>query len=189
VLHRGHSGCILVESVEKPTDNRSASLLCCRLADFPKTSPALPPAHFPIPPPASGAAATSTEVPVPVLDPNRPTRGTTKGMGGWCYDVESHAVEITHRRSGFVWTKKWAFNWSTAESVAIRIRGLKVTRFTLNELYRAERCRDLAEEYRLVAAMCASTEARDHYSRMSEHYRTLAEAEESEVETSSAFEP
>ena len=31
-----------------------------------------------------------------------------------------------------------------------------------NELYRAERCRDLAEEYRLIAAMCASTEMRDH---------------------------
>jgi hypothetical protein len=48
----------------------------------------------------------------------------------------------------------------------------------VNELYRAERCRDLAEEYRRIAAMCVSTEMRDHYSRMSEHYRTLAEAEE-----------
>ena len=47
-----------------------------------------------------------------------------------------------------------------------------------NELYRAERCRDLAEEYRRIAAMCASIEMRDHYSRMAEHYSTLAEAEE-----------
>jgi len=48
----------------------------------------------------------------------------------------------------------------------------------LNELYRAERCRDLAEEYRRIAAMCASTEMRTHYSRISEHYSKLAEAEE-----------
>jgi hypothetical protein len=68
-----------------------------------------------------------------------------------------------------------ALNWNIAESVAIRTLGLKVIRPTLNELYRAERCRDLAEEYRLIAAMCASTEMRDHYSRISEHYRTLAE--------------
>lgn len=45
-------------------------------------------------------------------------------------------------------------------------------------LYRAERCRDLAEECRRVAAISASTEMRNHYSRMSEHYSTLAEAEE-----------
>ncbi len=53
-----------------------------------------------------------------------------------------------------------------------------------NELYRAERCRDLAEEYRRIAAMCTSTEMRSHYSRMSEHYRTLAKTEEFGVETS-----
>jgi hypothetical protein len=47
-----------------------------------------------------------------------------------------------------------------------------------NELYRAERCRDLAEEYRCIAAMCASSEMRNHYSQMSEHYSTLADAEE-----------
>jgi hypothetical protein len=120
----------------------------------------------------------------PIAQQGAPRRGPRSRADG-----PPHAVEITHRRSGFVWTKKWAFNWNTAEIVAMRTRGLKVTRFTLNELYRAERCRDLAEEYRLVAAMCASTETRDHYSRMSEHYRTLAEAEESDVETSSAFEP
>jgi hypothetical protein len=33
VLHRGHAAYILVEPVEKPTDNRSASLFCCRVAD------------------------------------------------------------------------------------------------------------------------------------------------------------
>src|SRR5260370_30949470 len=39
VLRGGHAACILVEGVEKPTDNGSASLLCCRAADAdsPKT--------------------------------------------------------------------------------------------------------------------------------------------------------
>jgi hypothetical protein len=46
-------------------------------------------------------------------------------------------------------------------------------------LYRAERCRDLARECRAIAALFAlSTEMRTYYSRMSEHYTTLAEAEE-----------
>jgi hypothetical protein len=44
-----------------------------------------------------------------------------------------------------------------------------------NELFRAERCRDLAEEYRRIAAMCTSAEMRNHYSQMSEHYSTEAE--------------
>jgi hypothetical protein len=33
-----------------------------------------------------------------------------------------------------------------------------------NRLYRAERCRDLAEEYHAIAALCVlSTEMRNHY--------------------------
>jgi len=36
----------------------------------------------------------------------------------------------------------------------------------------------LAEEYRRIAALCASTEMRTHYSRMSEYYSKLAETEE-----------
>jgi hypothetical protein len=48
----------------------------------------------------------------------------------------------------------------------------------LDELYRAERCRDLAEEYRRVAALCASIEMRNHYSRISERYSKLAETQE-----------
>jgi hypothetical protein len=48
-----------------------------------------------------------------------------------------------------------------------------------NPLYRAERCRDLANEYRAIAALCTpSTEIRAHYSRMAQHYSSLAEAEE-----------
>ena len=58
-----------------------------------------------------------------------------------------------------------------------------------NELYRAERCRELADEYRRIAAMCTSTEMRNHYSRMSEHYRTLAKTVEFDVETSGPARP
>ena len=48
----------------------------------------------------------------------------------------------------------------------------------LDLLGRVERCQDLAEEYRRVAALCATTEMRTHYSRMADHYRNLAEADE-----------
>ena len=48
-----------------------------------------------------------------------------------------------------------------------------------NPLYRAQRYRDLADECRAIAALCApSTEIRAHYSRMAQHYGSLAEAEE-----------
>jgi hypothetical protein len=47
-----------------------------------------------------------------------------------------------------------------------------------NSLYRAARCRDLADECHAIAALCdPSTEMRTHYSRMAEHYGWLAEAE------------
>ena len=42
-------------------------------------------------------------------------------------------------------------------------------------LYRAERCRDLAEEFRRLSEMCTSAEMRNHYSRMAEHYSSLAD--------------
>jgi hypothetical protein len=47
-----------------------------------------------------------------------------------------------------------------------------------NRLYRAARCRDLADEYRAIAALCRSTELQTHYLRMAESYTKLAEAEE-----------
>jgi hypothetical protein len=47
-----------------------------------------------------------------------------------------------------------------------------------NPLYRAEHCRDLAQECRAIVLCAPSSEMRDHYSRMSAHYTTLAEAEE-----------
>jgi hypothetical protein len=48
-----------------------------------------------------------------------------------------------------------------------------------NSLYRAQRCRDLAEKCHAIAALCnPSTEMRTHYSRMSVHYRSPGEAEE-----------
>jgi hypothetical protein len=46
-------------------------------------------------------------------------------------------------------------------------------------LYRAERCRDLADECRAIAALCnPSTEMQIRYLRMAEHYSKLAKAEE-----------
>lgn len=61
---------------------------------------------------------------------------------------------------------------------AVAAVGERLWEVTLNELYRVERCRDLAEEYRRISAMCTSAEMRNHYSRMSKHYSTLADAEE-----------
>jgi|SRR5215469_2808202 len=52
-------------------------------------------------------------------------------------------------------------------------------RYHVDPLYRARRCRDLSEERRSIAPLCApSTEMQTHYSLMSEHYSSLAEAEE-----------
>jgi hypothetical protein len=48
----------------------------------------------------------------------------------------------------------------------------------LHALGRAERYRDLAEGCRRLAAIGFSTETRNHYLRMAEHYNTLAEAED-----------
>jgi predicted signal transduction protein with EAL and GGDEF domain len=45
-------------------------------------------------------------------------------------------------------------------------------------LNRAERYRDLAEEYRRLAAIDSLTEKRDRYRRMAAYYSKLAEAEE-----------
>jgi len=50
---------------------------------------------------------------------------------------------------------------------------------TMSEaLKRAKTYRYLAKEYRRLAAIDSSTEKRTHYSRMAEHYSTLAGAEE-----------
>ena len=48
----------------------------------------------------------------------------------------------------------------------------------LDALNRAERYRDMAEGCRRLAALGLSTETRNHYLRMAEHYSSLAEAEE-----------
>jgi hypothetical protein len=67
VLPARHAACILVERVEKPTDNRPARLLCYRAADdsAEAISPALGPGAFPYTLHAPGPAATSTKSPVP----------------------------------------------------------------------------------------------------------------------------
>ena len=48
----------------------------------------------------------------------------------------------------------------------------------LDVLNQAERYRELAEGCRHVATIGISTETRNHYLRMAEHYNSLAEAEE-----------
>jgi hypothetical protein len=123
VLQGGHAADILVRLVEKPTDNRSASLLCCRVADAesPKMlSPALAPAHFPATPSmrlgprllrrthrsrAEGGTGPSTQ------NPNPPTQGAyAKGTEVACgcpHRVEPHAEGITRGRSGIPRTEKW----------------------------------------------------------------------------------
>jgi hypothetical protein len=44
--------------------------------------------------------------------------------------------------------------------------------------YRAEHCRDLAEECRRLAATTLSSQMRNRYSLMAENYSTLAKTEE-----------
>jgi hypothetical protein len=58
------------------------------------------------------------------------------------------------------------------------MRVVRATPTMLDALNRAERCRDLAEECRRLAEMSLSAQMRNRYSRMAEHYGTLAEAEE-----------
>ncbi len=48
-------------------------------------------------------------------------------------------------------------------------------------LYRAEHCRDLAEEFRRLSEMCASPEKRNHYSRMAKDYILLADIAEQDA--------
>ena len=48
----------------------------------------------------------------------------------------------------------------------------------LDTLNRAERYRELAEGCSRLAAIAFSTETRNHFLRMAEHYGTLAEVEE-----------
>jgi hypothetical protein len=48
----------------------------------------------------------------------------------------------------------------------------------LDAFDRAERYRELAEGCGRLAAIAFSTETRNHFLRMAEHYRTLAEADE-----------
>ncbi len=48
----------------------------------------------------------------------------------------------------------------------------------LDALNRAKRYRELAKGCRRLAAIGFSTETRNHFLRMAEHYSTLAEAEE-----------
>jgi hypothetical protein len=88
---------------------------CCRVADadFSETiGPALPPAHFPTPLHAPGAAATSTAIPGPRAEgrdrtfatrPQSPDKGHHEGDRSrerMSCRVKPHAARITHGRSG-----------------------------------------------------------------------------------------
>jgi hypothetical protein len=149
------------------------------------------PGALPHTPRAPGPAATSTEVPGPRAEgkdrtfatrPQSPDKGHREGdrdrercPAAW-NRAHNDYVRSIRRSVG----RKMALNWNIVESVVIRTLG-RAIRSTLNQLYRSGRCRDLAEECRLIAAMCASTETRDHYSR--------AEVEEPDVKTSRSYGP
>src|SRR5262249_30009975 len=81
VLQGGHAVSILVERVENPTDNRSASLLCCRVADADSSetiSPRWPRRTSPHTPlRAPGPAATSTELTGPAAEGGTGRRNKT----------------------------------------------------------------------------------------------------------------
>ena len=55
-------------------------------------------------------------------------------------------------------------------------------------LYRAERCRDLAEEFRRLSEVCTSPEKRNHYSWMAKDYILLADIVEQAYLTERAIE-
>jgi hypothetical protein len=123
VLQGGHAACILVEPVEKPTDNGLASLLCCRVADADSSetiSPALAPAHFPHTPPCAwGPRLLRRKSPVPLLragpvcrkqDPNPPTKGLYEGDRGHARMSSPRRTArgaITRGRSGIPWAETW----------------------------------------------------------------------------------
>src|SRR5258708_8507150 len=96
VLRGGHVACILVERVEKPTDNGSASLLCCGAADadFRAIGPSLALTLFPRPLHAPGPAATSTLGLAQLL--TRPPRFNPCA-------VSRGAIRRTLPRFGFFW--------------------------------------------------------------------------------------
>ena len=67
MLQDGHAVYILVEPVEKATDKRSASLLCCRVADAGSSetiSPSLARRTSPHPPPCAWAGAYFDSAPL-----------------------------------------------------------------------------------------------------------------------------
>jgi hypothetical protein len=70
VLRRGHGVYILIESVEKPTDNSVASLFCCRVADADsskRSARRCPRRISPHPSSAWGPRLLRRKYPVPVL--------------------------------------------------------------------------------------------------------------------------
>jgi len=74
VLQGGHAACILVKHVEKPTDNRAAPSLCCRVVDadsLKKRSAVVGPGAFPTTLPVLGSMT--------ILAGNKEFNTTTNG--------------------------------------------------------------------------------------------------------------
>jgi hypothetical protein len=140
VLQSGHAACILVKRVEKPTDNESASLLCCRVADAdsPETiSPRWPRRTSPHPSVRLGPRLLRRKYPVPLLraGPDTETRPQSPGLGGTREGDRGRVRMSLPRRTArgryYEWPirhsvgRKMAFNGNIAESVGIRTLGLK----------------------------------------------------------------
>ncbi len=81
------------------------------------------------------------------------TLGTGVTLSGFCCDDPN----------GFLARREPSFLWWSIMSDALK---------------QAEHYRDLEKRYLRLAAIGSSTERRNHYLRIAEHYSTLAEAEE-----------
>jgi hypothetical protein len=123
VLHGGHAAYILIETVEKPTDNRLASLLHCGRVDADSSetiSPSLARRTSHTPLLAPGPEVTLTKVPgpraegrdwtfankTPIPPDKKGHHEGDRGRERMSYRVEPHAVGL-RIRSGIGWTKKW----------------------------------------------------------------------------------
>ena len=129
MLQSGHAARILVERVEKPTDNGLASLLCGRAADAdsPETiSPRWPRRTSPHPSVRLGPRLLRRKYPVPLLRAGpdaetgpRSPRGHRKGNAEVACEsrnrVEPHTEDMTNGRSGIPRAGKWPqleYSWS-----------------------------------------------------------------------------
>src|SRR5216684_9376307 len=119
VLPGRHAACILVERVEKPTDNRPARLLSYRAADdSPEAISPRWPRRISQHPPRAWARGYFDGLTGPVLRagpdvetrPHSPSGGYAKGNRGRVRMSSPRTAarrRITHGRSGIPWAEKW----------------------------------------------------------------------------------